>query len=453
VTSHAELIGRATDCERIRHWAAQGVCGSVVGVSNLGKSALLRHLCEPNTHEANAGTFVYVDSNEMPERTARAFFTTTWHALTMTLVARARDAHVRTQAHQLYVDMVNATHAMTVALHFDEGIVLALENLPQPLVLCLDEFDEPYLHLEAQTFLNLRALKDRHGDALAYVTTTARDLTRITQAREQGEFYELVGPHVHYLSFWQAADTHRYCEYFAAREGVTFSTADREFIHAQADGHPGLVKAVCYALSTAMTGTATREAKMQQVIHQVVLQNLATDANTQTECQKIYHDLEDDERVALSQLYSTDMAALTEMQRIAQQGLRRKFIVCDSADGPALFAPLFADYVRRQQRLQQPQVRGVYINVEMDMVLVDGKAIEALSDLEHRLLLFLYGRLDRVCDKYAIVEAVWGQDYIDKVDDARIEKLVSRVRQKIEPDPAHPRYLISLRGRGYKLTR
>jgi two-component system response regulator RegX3 len=67
--------------------------------------------------------------------------------------------------------------------------------------------------------------------------------------------------------------------------------------------------------------------------------------------------------------------------------------------------------------------------------------------------LFLYGRLDRVCDKYAIVESVWGEEYIDQVDDARIEKLVSRVRAKIEPDAAHPKYLVSLRGRGYKLMR
>jgi hypothetical protein len=453
VTSHVELIGRDADCARIRHWATQGVCGSIVGVSNLGKSALLRRLCNPAAHDSQAGAFVYVDSNQMPERTARAFFTTTWHALTMALVARAHDAHVRAQAHQLYVDMVNAAHAMTVALRFDEGIALALENLPRPLVLCLDEFDEPYQHLEPQTFLNLRALKDRHGDALVYVTTTARELTRLTQTREQGEFYELVGPHVHYLNFWQAADTHRYCDYFAAREGVTFSTLDNEFIYAQTGGHPGLVKAVCYALSEVIRGTGARDAKAQRVIHQVVVQNLATDANTQTECQKIYHDLEEDERAALNQLHQAELNQVGEEPRLAQQGLQRKFIVRDTKDGLALFAPLFADYVRRQNVVRQTYPRGVYLNVDAGAVLVDGKAIETLSDLEYRLLLFLYGRFDQVCDKYAIVETVWGEEYIDKVDDARIEKLISRVRQKIEPDPAHPRYLISLRGRGYKLTR
>ena len=51
-----------------------------------------------------------------------------------------------------------------------------------------------------------------------------------------------------------------------------------------------------------------------------------------------------------------------------------------------------------------------------------------------------------------MVEAVWGEDYIDEVDDARIEKLVSRLRQKLEPDAANPHYLITVRGRGYKLV-
>ena len=44
------------------------------------------------------------------------------------------------------------------------------------------------------------------------------------------------------------------------------------------------------------------------------------------------------------------------------------------------------------------------------------------------------------------------QEYIDTVDDARIEKLISRLRSKIEPDPSNPQYLVTVRGRGYKLT-
>ena len=68
------------------------------------------------------------------------------------------------------------------------------------------------------------------------------------------------------------------------------------------------------------------------------------------------------------------------------------------------------------------------------------------------MLLLLYGRLGKICDKYQIVEAVWGESYIDEVDDARIEKLVSRLRAKVEREPSNPRYVITVRGRGYKLV-
>jgi two-component system response regulator RegX3 len=70
--------------------------------------------------------------------------------------------------------------------------------------------------------------------------------------------------------------------------------------------------------------------------------------------------------------------------------------------------------------------------------------------LEYRLLLLFCERESEVVDKASIVEAVWGKDYA-RADDARIEKLVSRLRAKIEPDPGSPRYLATVRGRGYRL--
>ena len=92
------------------------------------------------------------------------------------------------------------------------------------------------------------------------------------------------------------------------------------------------------------------------------------------------------------------------------------------------------------------------VDVESGNVWVDGRLTPSLTELEYRLLLLLYGRLNNICDKYQIVEAVWGEDYIDQVDDARIDKLLSRLRAKIEPEPRNPRYLLTVRGRGYKLV-
>jgi len=91
------------------------------------------------------------------------------------------------------------------------------------------------------------------------------------------------------------------------------------------------------------------------------------------------------------------------------------------------------------------------VDVDSGEVWVDGRKVPTLTNLEFRLLLLLYGRTGKICDKYQVVEAVWGQDYIDEVDDARIEKLVSRLRRKLERDPSEPKYLVTVRGRGYRL--
>jgi two-component system response regulator RegX3 len=117
-----------------------------------------------------------------------------------------------------------------------------------------------------------------------------------------------------------------------------------------------------------------------------------------------------------------------------------------------LFARLFTRYVQRQGLARQGMPSGIYLDTDAGEVWVNGVRAQTLTDLEYRLLLLLYGRMEKICDKYQIVEAVWGQEYIDEVDDARIEKLVSRLRAKLEPDPADPHFLVTVRGRGYKLT-
>ena len=99
------------------------------------------------------------------------------------------------------------------------------------------------------------------------------------------------------------------------------------------------------------------------------------------------------------------------------------------------------------------EAQGIRVDVDSGDVWVEGRLVEPLSALEYRLLRLLYENANRICDKYTIVEKVWGEEYLDQVDNARIEKLVSRLRDRVEPDRSHPRYVVTVRGRGYKLVK
>jgi DNA-binding response OmpR family regulator len=90
------------------------------------------------------------------------------------------------------------------------------------------------------------------------------------------------------------------------------------------------------------------------------------------------------------------------------------------------------------------------VDVAAGTVRVDRRAV-SLSPKEFALVAYLHERLGQVCSKDEIGSAVW-PEYHEGVYDYQIENLVRRLRSRIEPDPANPQLLITVRGRGYKLV-
>jgi DNA-binding response OmpR family regulator len=80
--------------------------------------------------------------------------------------------------------------------------------------------------------------------------------------------------------------------------------------------------------------------------------------------------------------------------------------------------------------------------------LLRGTTDIALSNHEFRLLAFLVRHEGAVLTREALMNAVWGFDFDGS--SREIDVYVRYVRQKIEPDPAHPRYLLTAWGRGYR---
>ncbi len=81
---------------------------------------------------------------------------------------------------------------------------------------------------------------------------------------------------------------------------------------------------------------------------------------------------------------------------------------------------------------------------------VKGKSVTC-SPLVFKLLLYLCKHPNRVFSKEELFEAVWGLNHI--VDDNTIMVHIRRVRERIEPEPSNPKYLVTVRGLGYKLVK
>jgi DNA-binding response OmpR family regulator len=73
-----------------------------------------------------------------------------------------------------------------------------------------------------------------------------------------------------------------------------------------------------------------------------------------------------------------------------------------------------------------------------------------LTSTEFRLLTDLASANGRVLSREDLLEHVWGYDYFG--DSRLVDVHIRRLRMKIEPDPASPTYLVTVRGTGYKLV-
>ena len=97
------------------------------------------------------------------------------------------------------------------------------------------------------------------------------------------------------------------------------------------------------------------------------------------------------------------------------------------------------------------QSGGLFIDFAAREVTVDG-ARQTLTAHEFELLVALAKNAGRVLTRDQLLEQMKG-DQADDAFDRSIDVHVSRLRQKIEPDPRHPRYVKTVRGAGYLLAR
>jgi DNA-binding response OmpR family regulator len=108
--------------------------------------------------------------------------------------------------------------------------------------------------------------------------------------------------------------------------------------------------------------------------------------------------------------------------------------------------------LRRAGKESVPAVRRVgdlILDVRRREAQIDSEKIIKLTSLETKLLDYLMLNAGHVLTGDSIIDHVWGAEGADR---DMLRQLVYRLRRKIEPDPANPRYIETVSGLGYGLT-
>ncbi len=96
-------------------------------------------------------------------------------------------------------------------------------------------------------------------------------------------------------------------------------------------------------------------------------------------------------------------------------------------------------------------VRGGPIELDVDAheVRVDGTRVE-LRPKEFELLESLMRRKNRLAARHTLIDEVWGPSYFG--DTKTLDVHIKRLRQKLESEPSRPKYILTVRGLGYKFA-
>ena len=110
----------------------------------------------------------------------------------------------------------------------------------------------------------------------------------------------------------------------------------------------------------------------------------------------------------------------------------------------------------RRAPQQEPDPVAELGDVSVDLVarsvtrVVDGRTERIrLTPTEWQLLEILLRNPGRLVTRQTILTTIWGSEHVS--DTGYLRLYISQLRRKLEPDPAHPRYLLTEAGMGYRL--
>lgn len=202
-----------------------------------------------------------------------------------------------------------------------------------------------------------------------------------------------------------------------------------------------------YQVSSAYNG---EQAKIKWLEHQpnlVILESALQDVNALAMCQELrsQHD-------ALVMVLTKGEAVCDEV-RCLESGiddyLRKPFYP------DQLLAHMHAVTRRARSSVKMPPSSCIHVSPLVvdplnNCVTIHDKTI-CLTPTEGKLLRLLAINADNVCTIDQMVTHIWG--FNSAGDSALIKSHIYHLRQKIEPDPAEPRYILTIPGVGYKLVR
>lgn len=435
---------RAREMRTLAAWIAAGASGSVVGLSGVGKTNLLNVLCHrPDLLQrylpdpTSPVVLVPVDLNNLSAATLSAFYRIILRAF---YEIRGRfEPAAQCLVAQQYMENRAALDPF-LSLSALRELLLYFQAEGVQIVLVLDRFDVFCRVATPEIGDTLRGLRDSFQDTVSYIVGMRQTPAYTDGLATLGEVYRLLAAHLLYVGPLTADDARVLIQRRMAGMGRTPGEEEIQQMLALTGGYPTLLKAVCRWWLL----TADRPPYKQW------LSILSIDLGIQARLRDLWLGLTQEEQKTLAELTQINNQHLAQHEWYERQApvlklLAAKGVCVPGNDSWALFGTLFAAYVVQEGALSRGRIS---MDAQTQLFYQGTELIDELTPKERALLHFLLTYPQERHTYTDLILHVWTEDERPHgVSNESLHQIVRGLRQKTEPNPSQPIYLVNWRGK------
>ena len=417
------LSFRREDAVKLGHHVKDRHSMMLIGMRRVGIGNFLRFFLNHKDiiktyvkDDKNQHLFITIDLNDLVERELFPFWILTLKRIADSVEASNFASKVKKQIELLFLNSMQSQDLFLTIDSVRRALLYLVANSIMPTLFFI-RFDRIKDAATPVFFDNLEGLKEATHHRLAYVFTSYRDLHGLSPSAFTKNVLPIFSHNI-YIKPAKRADIETIFKSYNDRYKLTLAPKQKDWLFAIVGGNVQYLQLALVVL---------HEGKVNMTSKDSMLTSLFSDERISLQSEELWESLTQKEQEILRNI--VQKANLSSGDR--QQGgyLWDTGFVSEHS---LLFSPLFTYYVVQREKLTTKN------------------HVVEFTKKEHALFSFLKGKINEICEREAIIGAVWPEVEALGVSDWAIDRLVARVRGKLKEQKSY--YEVqTVKTRGYKL--
>lgn len=388
-----------------------------VGISNFLRFFLHHKKLKQQYLNGQKNLFVAVDLNDLIERTIPSFWVLTLKRILDAVDSANFEPKTKKYVEKLFFDGIQSKNTFLMIENIKKALNRVIGEGIYPTIFFI-RFDRIAESASADFLANLEGLKDSTHNKLSFVFTTSRGLDSVSPKVFSPTSLSLAESQI-FLKPASEEDLKIICDAYIKRFGLRISPETEEELIKLTGGYVQYLQLALISLGEPESSKLTN-----------LFELLANDERINLQSEEIWEGLTPREQELILKSLENH---LTEAElREARYLLNTGFLIKDKK-GFKIFSPIFENFLKTKRGKGE-----------------QGSGKIELSRKEHLLFSCLKQNLGEVCEREAIIEAVWPEEEALGVSDWAIDRLVARLRKKIKEEEGFE--IVTIKTRGFKLV-